>query len=166
MLTDARTPRLWEPGYKERYYQQKFGVGLDDVEFRKKCVSHASPNFETDYSCRQTYLLLHRGFGLGPALLLPGGGLNWSVPRCVTERALQTPSWKWFYPYHFAPFAGDFQDVKDMNIHFELGMPFKAFEQLMGVFPARRYVPSCFASPADAEAGMVVAPISPRRSIL
>jgi len=28
--------RLWESGYKERYYQQKFGVKYTDVEFRKR----------------------------------------------------------------------------------------------------------------------------------
>lgn len=28
--------RLWEPGYKERYYRQKFGVEYSDVEFRKQ----------------------------------------------------------------------------------------------------------------------------------
>jgi 5'-3' exoribonuclease 2 len=28
--------RLWEPGYKERYYRQKFGIESSDTEFRKK----------------------------------------------------------------------------------------------------------------------------------
>ncbi len=32
-----QTPlRLWEPGYRERYYQQKFGVEYTDQEFKKK----------------------------------------------------------------------------------------------------------------------------------
>ncbi|KAF6762607.1 XRN 5'-3' exonuclease N-terminus-domain-containing protein [Ephemerocybe angulata] len=47
-----------------------------------------------------------------------------------------TPSWHWYYPYHFAPFAADFRDVAKMHIHFDLGKPFRPYEQLMGVFPA------------------------------
>jgi hypothetical protein len=26
--------RLWEPGYRERYYREKFGVELSDITFR------------------------------------------------------------------------------------------------------------------------------------
>jgi 5'-3' exoribonuclease 2 len=55
----------------------------------------------------------------------------------LTKR--QTPSWQWYYPYHFAPFAADFLDVEHMDIKFNLGQPFKPFEQLMSVFPAARF---------------------------
>lgn len=96
------TVKLWEPGYRERYYRQKFGVELSDTKFRRSVV--------------QAYV----------------EGLCWVLAYYYQG----CPSWKWFYPYHYAPFAADFTDVQDMHIDFGESEPFRPFEQLMGVLPA------------------------------
>uniref|UniRef100_A0A8C4F895 5'-3' exoribonuclease n=1 Tax=Dicentrarchus labrax TaxID=13489 RepID=A0A8C4F895_DICLA len=82
--------RLWEEGWKQRYYKTKFDVDVTDEDFRRKVVK--------SYGCA---------------------------------------SWKWYFPFHYAPFASDFKDIKGMFTEFEKGTkPFKPLEQLMGVFPA------------------------------
>jgi 5'-3' exoribonuclease 2 len=48
------------------------------------------------------------------------------------------PSWKWYYPFHYAPFASDLRNIerfrKDCDA-FELNEPFRPVEQLMAVLP-------------------------------
>ncbi|KAL8726274.1 MAG: hypothetical protein Q9166_006820 [cf. Caloplaca sp. 2 TL-2023] len=58
------------------------------------------------------------------------------------------PSWTWYYPYHYAPFAADFVQLEKMDIKFEKGRMFKPFEQLMGVLPAasNHAIPEVFRS--------------------
>jgi 5'-3' exoribonuclease 2 len=108
-VVQADTIRLWEPGYKERYYRQKFKADVNDNELRRKIAKH--------------YI----------------EGLMW-VLHYYYQGA---PSWKWYYPFHFAPFASDFEDIQSFDIKFEKGEPFKPFEQLMGVFPpaSRQHIP-------------------------
>jgi len=96
------TVRLWETGYRDRYYEQKFHVDPKDVEFRNKVAAHYVE------------------------------GLCWVLKYYFQG----CPSWNWYYPYHYAPFAQDFQDVGKLDIQFNGGKPFKPFEQLMGVLPA------------------------------
>lgn len=104
--------RLWDEGYADRYYEQKFLADPKDLEFRHK-VARA-------YTEGLAWVLLYYFQGC--------------------------PSWDWYYPYHYAPFAADFVDLAKMKILFERGRIFKPFEQLMGVLPAasRHAIPEIF----------------------
>ncbi|KAI1475062.1 exonuclease N-terminus-domain-containing protein [Daldinia eschscholtzii] len=104
--------RLWEEGYADRYYEQKFHVDPKDIEFRRKVA--------------RAYV----------------EGLAW-VLRYYFQGC---PSWEWFYPYHYAPFAQDFVDIGNIEINFEKGRIAKPFEQLMSVQPAasRHVLPEIF----------------------
>lgn len=96
------TVRLWEEGYADRYYEQKFHVSPTDIEFRHQVA--------------RSYV----------------EGLSWVLLYYFQG----CPSWTWYYPYHYAPFAADFVDLDKMDIKFDKGKPFRPYEQLMGVFPA------------------------------
>ncbi|KAL1960864.1 hypothetical protein VTO42DRAFT_5847 [Malbranchea cinnamomea] len=108
------TVRLWEEGYADRYYEQKFHADPKDLEFRHK-VARA-------YAEGLQWVLLYYFQGC--------------------------PSWTWYYPYHYAPFAADFVGLEKMTVKFEKGKPFKPFEQLMGVLPAasNHAIPKAFHS--------------------
>ncbi|KAL9612530.1 MAG: hypothetical protein Q9167_002869 [Letrouitia subvulpina] len=96
------TVRLWEEGYADRYYEQKFKVDPKDIAFRNQVA--------------RSYV----------------EGLAWVLLYYFQG----CPSWTWYYPYHYAPFAADFVELDKINLKFEKGRIFKPFEQLMGVLPA------------------------------
>lgn len=102
-LIEEDTVQLWEDGYEGRYYEQKFHVSPDDIEFRHKVARH--------YVEGLCWVLLYYMQGC--------------------------PSWTWYYPYHYAPFASDFVDMDKQVVEFQKGEPFRPYEQLMGVMPAR-----------------------------
>lgn len=117
--SDAAPPpkedvNLWEEGYADRYYEQKFHVSRDDLEFRHKVAA--------------AYV----------------EGVQWVLLYYMQG----CPSWQWFYPYHYAPFAADFLNLVEMKSNFQKGTPFRPYEQLMGVFPAdsRHAIPEPFRS--------------------
>lgn len=46
------------------------------------------------------------------------------------------PSWNWYYPFHYAPFASDLLNIDTYTIAFEQSEPFRPVEQLLAVLPA------------------------------
>ncbi|KAH0584878.1 hypothetical protein H2248_008156 [Termitomyces sp. 'cryptogamus'] len=59
-------------------------------------------------------------------------GLQWVMHYYYSGVA----SWGWFYNYHYAPRISDLRGIDQMTFEFQLGKPFRPFEQLMGVLPA------------------------------
>eukprot|EP00903_Cladosiphon_okamuranus_P012637 g11822.t2 len=53
------------------------------------------------------------------------------------------PSWTWYFPFHYAPFASDLINCDRFVMKFDESKPFRPMEQLMGVLPAA----SCKALP-------------------
>nr|XP_011469632.1 PREDICTED: 5'-3' exoribonuclease 3-like isoform X1 [Fragaria vesca subsp. vesca] len=81
------------------------------------------------------------------------------VVKCYTEGLLWVllyyfsgpPSWKWFYPFHYGPFASDMKGLAQVKPQFEKGSPFKPIDTLMAVLPPR----SAHALPEDYRALMM-----------
>ncbi|MCJ1227724.1 hypothetical protein MMC12_004382, partial [Toensbergia leucococca] len=46
-------------------------------------------------------------------------------------------SWPWFYGYHYSPMISDVKLGLNADMNFQLGQPFRPYQQLMGVLPDR-----------------------------
>ncbi|XP_057535017.1 5'-3' exoribonuclease 3-like isoform X3 [Amaranthus tricolor] len=47
------------------------------------------------------------------------------------------PSWNWYYPYYYGPFASDLRGLAGVKVEFQKDMPFRPFDQLMAVLPPK-----------------------------
>lgn len=45
------------------------------------------------------------------------------------------PSWSWYFPFHYAPFASDLRNIDSYPIDFDQAQPFRPIEQLLAVLP-------------------------------
>ncbi|CAF0998389.1 unnamed protein product [Adineta steineri] len=67
-------------------------------------------------------------------------GLHWILQYYFKG----VPSWDWYYPHHYAPFACDFSNLKDVSVVFnKTSKPLKPLEQLLAIFPPQyaNYLP-------------------------
>lgn len=55
-------------------------------------------------------------------------------------------SWSWYYPHHYSPYISDIKGFSNLKIDFELGKPFKPYEQLLAVLPtaSKNLLPKCY----------------------
>ncbi|GAA6013539.1 hypothetical protein JCM8202_000722 [Rhodotorula sphaerocarpa] len=69
-------------------------------------------------------------------------GLQWVLRYYYAGVA----SWGWFYDYHYAPKMTDLRGADKFDFSFDLGKPFRPFEQLMGVLPdlSSQHIPTAF----------------------
>ncbi|XP_059430201.1 5'-3' exoribonuclease 3-like [Corylus avellana] len=58
-------------------------------------------------------------------------GLLWVLLYYFSE----VPSWSWFYPYYYSPFASDLKDLAQVSVEFQKGSPLKPFDHLLAVLP-------------------------------
>ncbi|XP_066337433.1 5'-3' exoribonuclease 3-like [Miscanthus floridulus] len=56
------------------------------------------------------------------------------------------PSWSWYYPFYYAPFASDFKGLTHFKISFTADKPLRPFDQLMAVLPKESScaLPKCY----------------------
>ena len=109
--------KLGRKGWKDRYYLEKFHISSKSDKNTLKDLKEIIKKYYIE-------------------------GLFWVFEYyyngCV--------SWSWFYPFHYAPFASDLINLKDLKINFELSEPFLPFEQLLSVLPpySADALPLCF----------------------
>eukprot|EP01033_Poteriospumella_lacustris_P010886 gene10888-7745_t len=98
---------------------------------------------------------LERGGGLRRMCVSYVQGLCWVMSYYYRG----VPSWNWYYPFHYAPFASDLVNIDSYGAEvaaFALSQPFRPLEQLLAVLPAS----SAHALPAEVQ-WLMTTPESP-----
>lgn len=104
---------LWKEGHKKRYYESKFAVGPDDIDFRTKITTEYVRGLcwvlQYYYQVNQVFIIF---------LIQLKSSLNSSF---FSNQGV--PSWRWYFPYHYAPFASDFQCINKVDCIFQKDIP-------------------------------------------
>ena len=157
MEKDDEDIKPGEAGWRDRYYESKFGHNFSQDKEAFKTVrmfrlTRALINGEK-YSRRLTACTghrqkLHGRFMLGVGILLQGmsvlGVVCSSILRCLALCRLHSLcrpqnmcGWRCvsrYYPYHYAPCAADLVNLDRFEISFPPSKPFVPIAQLMGTF--------------------------------
>ena len=141
--------KLFEAGWKERYYKSKFGLDIHTEEGSKlprKVVQSFMEGICWFLSlCAHTLTSIYLPACLPACLPTYPSSVRVRDPLRTHAYSSHTytrtllyyyrgcPSWIWYYPYHYAPFASDFVGLSDLEISFpENTQPFQPFQQASG----------------------------------
>ncbi|XP_066342493.1 5'-3' exoribonuclease 3-like [Miscanthus floridulus] len=80
-------------------------------------------------------------------------GLCWVLQYYFAD----VPSWSWYYPFYYAPFASDFEGLSQFKISFTIDKPLSPFDQLMAVFPKESScaLPKCYRELMENEESLI-----------
>ncbi|RUS21744.1 hypothetical protein BC938DRAFT_475360, partial [Jimgerdemannia flammicorona] len=112
-------------------------------ERERKRVEEGMRAWKKDYYWSKMKIDHNDPMQLEPLVEVYVTGLQWVLHYYYSGVA----SWGWFYPYHYAPKISDLVDLQRFHpITFDLGEPFKPFEQLMGVLPtlSKKLIPPAY----------------------
>ncbi|KAF7048326.1 hypothetical protein CFC21_057112 [Triticum aestivum] len=106
--------RLGLPGWKSRFYKEKFGAETSNE------IGRLQTEMVQKYS----------------------EGLCWVLRYYFSD----VPSWSWYYPFYYAPFASDLKRLSQFKISFTVDKPLRPFDQLMAVLPPESScaLPKCY----------------------
>jgi 5'-3' exoribonuclease 2 len=97
---------------------------------------------------------LEQGGGLTQMCVSYVTGLLWVMQYYYAG----VPSWNWYYPFHYAPFASDLVNIDTYKLPaFTLSQPFRPLQQLLAVLPAS----SAHALPTELQCLMTDPTVSP-----
>ncbi|ESK84121.1 5 -3 exoribonuclease [Moniliophthora roreri MCA 2997] len=107
-----------------------------------KTMSNKMAEWKRDYYRTKLEINFDSPEEMGKLVRRYAEGLQWVMHYYFSGVA----SWGWFYDYHYAPRISDLKGLDEMSFDFELGEPFKPFEQLMGVLPSasKELVPQAY----------------------
>uniref|UniRef100_A0A8C5PDK7 5'-3' exoribonuclease 1 n=1 Tax=Leptobrachium leishanense TaxID=445787 RepID=A0A8C5PDK7_9ANUR len=117
-------------------------VALEDEEESSKCTEDDPEDedlFETEFrQYKRTYYMSKMGVEVVSDEFLADQAECYvlAIQWILHYYYHGVQSWSWYYPYHYAPYLSDIQNLGHFKLKFDLAKPFMPFEQLLAVLPA------------------------------
>uniref|UniRef100_A0A060TFW6 5'-3' exoribonuclease 1 n=1 Tax=Blastobotrys adeninivorans TaxID=409370 RepID=A0A060TFW6_BLAAD len=133
MTEEEEESRLLEVNRVLKRYETAPVVDQDTKESKKEIYSAKFKNWKNKYYKDKFKVTVDDEDAIRDVAENYLEGLQWVLYYYYTG----IPSWGWYFRYHYAPCISDMKLGLKKAVKFDLGKPFRPFEQLMGVLPSR-----------------------------